>query len=94
MSHCVGVVKSPRSNVSWSDISADLSSPGVPWHPQILADQLPLHQLGGADYAHHITYVVTTGTAGFSDLPTALFCGQMQFPSPHDNIKAKVYLQY
>ena len=43
-------------------------SAGVPWHPQILADQLILSQPGGADYAHHIT----TGTPGFSDLPTAL----------------------
>ena len=42
--------------------------PGVPWHPQILADQLTLSQIGGADYAHHII----TGTPGFSDLPTAL----------------------
>ena len=41
---------------------------GVPWHPQILADQLTLSQPGGADYAHHIT----TGTPGFSDFPTAL----------------------
>ena len=41
---------------------------GVPWHPQILADQLTLSQPGGADYAHHIT----TGTPGFSDFPTTL----------------------
>ena len=41
---------------------------GVPWRPQILADQLTLYQPGGADYAHHIT----TGTSGFSDLPMAL----------------------
>ena len=37
---------------------ADLSSlgvPGVPWHTQILADQLTLFQLGGTDYAHLIT---------------------------------------
>ena len=40
--------------------------PGV-WHPQILADQLTLFQPGGADYGH-----VSTGTPGFSDLPTAL----------------------
>ena len=49
----------------------DLSSPGVsgvPWHPQILADQLTLSKQGGADYAHHIT----TGTPGFSNLPKAL----------------------
>ena len=34
--------------------------PGVPWHPQILIDQLILSQPGrgaggGADYTHHIT---------------------------------------
>jgi hypothetical protein len=34
----------------------------------ISADQLTLSQPGGADYAPHIT----TGTLGFSDLPTAL----------------------
>ena len=38
------------------------------WHPQILADQLTLSQPGGANYAHYIT----TGTPGFSGLPTAL----------------------
>ena len=50
--------------------SADVrgvSSLGV--HPQILEDQLNLSQPGGADYAHHIS----TGTLGFSDLPTALW---------------------
>ena len=36
--------------------------------PQILADQLTLSQPGGTDYAH----LITTGTPGFSDLPTAL----------------------
>ena len=36
--------------------------------PQILADQLTLFQPGGTDYAH----LITTGTPGFSDLPTAL----------------------
>ena len=41
---------------------------GVPWHPQILADQLTLSQPGGTDYAQQIT----TGTPGLSDLPTAL----------------------
>ena len=49
-----------------------LSSPGmqgVPWHLRIWADQLTLSQPGGTDYAHHIT----TGTPGFSDLPTALY---------------------
>ena len=52
----------PHSGVS------SLGVPGVPWHPQILADQLILSQLGGTDYAH----LITTGTPGFSDLPTAL----------------------
>jgi hypothetical protein len=42
--------------------------PGVPWHTQNLADQLTLFQPGGTDYAH----LITTGTPGFSDLPTAL----------------------
>ena len=42
--------------------------PGVPWHPQILADQLTLSQPGGTDYAK----LIITGTPGFSDLPTAL----------------------
>ena len=36
--------------------------------PQILADQLTLSQPAGTDYAH----LITTGTPGFSDLPTAL----------------------
>ena len=51
--------------------SAGLSSlgvPGVPWHTQILADQLTLFQPEGTDYAH----LITIGTPGFSDLPTAL----------------------
>ena len=38
------------------------------WHTQILADQLTLFQPGGTDYAH----LITTGTPGFSDLPTAI----------------------
>ena len=42
--------------------------PGVPWHTQILADQLTLFQPGGTDYAH----LITTDTPGFSDVPTAL----------------------
>ena len=42
--------------------------PGVPWHTQILADQLTLFQPRGTDYAH----LITTGTPGFSDLPMAL----------------------
>ena len=33
-----------------------------------LADQLTLFQPGGTDYAN----LITTGTPGFSDLPTAL----------------------
>jgi hypothetical protein len=45
----------------------------VPWHTQILADQLTLFQPGGTDYAH----LITTGTPGFSDLPTALICSGM-----------------
>ena len=44
---------------------------GVPWHTHILADQLTLFQPGGTDYAH----LFTTGTPGFSDLPTALRLG-------------------
>ena len=47
---------------------SSLRVPGVPWHTQILADQLTLFQLGGTDYAH----LITTGTPGFLDLPTAL----------------------
>ena len=42
-----------------------LGVPDVPWHTQILADQLTLFQ---PDYAH----LITTGTPGFSDLRTAL----------------------
>ena len=33
-----------------------------------MADQLTVFQPGGTDYAH----LITTGTPGFSDLPTAL----------------------
>ena len=51
---------------------SSLGVPGVPWHPQILADQLTLSQPGGTDYAH----LITTGTTGFSDLPTALELGR------------------
>ena len=39
---------------------------GVPF--QILEDQLTLFQPGGTDYAH----LITTGTHGFLDIPTAL----------------------
>ena len=55
----------------WGKANAGLSSLGVqevPWHPQILADQLILSQPEGADYAHQIT----TGNPGFPNLPTAL----------------------
>jgi hypothetical protein len=31
---------------------SSLGVPGVPWHTQILADQLTLFQPGGTDYAH------------------------------------------
>ena len=53
--------------------SPGMAEPGrgeghLPPLPQILADQLTLSQPGGTDYAHHIT----TGTPGYSDLPTAL----------------------
>ena len=47
---------------------SSLGVPGVPWHTQILADQLTPFQLGGTDYAN----LITTGTPGFSDLSTAL----------------------
>ena len=47
---------------------SSLGVPGVPWHTQYLADQLTLFQPGGTDYTH----LITTGTPGFSDLPTAL----------------------
>ena len=47
---------------------AGVSSLGVPWQPQILADELTLFQSGRTDYAH----LITNGTPGFSDLPTAL----------------------
>ena len=52
---------------------SSLGVPGVPWHPQIMEDQLTLSQLGGEDYAHHIN----TGTPGISDLPTALSAWQI-----------------
>ena len=42
---------------------------GGAWHTKILADQLTLFQPGGTDCAH----LITIGTPGFSDLPTALF---------------------
>ena len=52
---------------------SSLGVPGVPWHTQILADQLTLFQPRGTDYAH----LTTTGTPRFSDLPTAL-CSRNQ----------------
>ena len=46
---------------------------GVPWHPQILADQLTLSQPGGgADYAHHST---TSPPPDFQTLRRACFDG-------------------
>ena len=60
---------------------SSLGVPGVPWHTQILADQLTLFQPGGTDYAH----LITTGTPGFSDLPTAL-------PSQHQMILWKSFV--
>ena len=53
-------------NLGWKEASGTCSV--GPWHPQILANHLTLSQPGGVDYAHPIT----TGTPGFSDLPTAL----------------------
>ena len=47
---------------------SSLGVPGVPWHTQIWADQLTLFPSWGTDYSH----LITTGTPGFSDLPTAL----------------------
>ena len=43
---------------------------GVPWNPQILANQLTLSQPCGADYAHHDT----TGLLGISDLRRPCIC--------------------
>ena len=36
--------------------------PGVPWHTQILADQLTLFQPGGTDFVH----LITADTPGFA----------------------------
>ena len=47
---------------------SSLGVPGVHGHTQILEDQLTLFPPGGTDYAH----LITSGTPGFSDLPTAL----------------------
>ena len=54
-------------------IKSLLTTPGLSWHTQILADQLTLFQQGGTDYAH----LITTGTPGFSDLPTALILASL-----------------
>ena len=58
---------------------SSLGVPGVPWHTQILADQLTLFQPGGTDYAH----LITTGTPGFSDLPTALLTREEKLQETH-----------
>ena len=42
----------------------------VPWHPHFLADQLTLSQPRGG----RLCTPSNTGTPGFSNLPTALFC--------------------
>ena len=55
---------------------SSLGVPSVPWHTHILADQLTLFQPGGTDFAH----LITTGTPGFSDLPTALNCQGIRIP--------------
>ena len=68
------VYKQARLFIKWqTEVSqftglSSLGVPGVPWHTQILADQLTLFQPGETDYAH----LITTSTPGFSDLPTAL----------------------
>ena len=49
-----------KSSEMLSKYNTGLSSlgvPGVPWHPQVLADQLTLYQPRGADYAHQIKLV-------------------------------------
>ena len=70
--HCLEFFESRANNPDASAFYfpglSSLGVPGVPWHPQILANQLTLSQPGGADYVHYID----TGTPGFSDLPTAL----------------------
>ena len=47
----------------------------VPWHLQILADQLTLFRPGGTDFVH----LITTGTPGFSDFLMALFKRPVNF---------------
>ena len=71
---------------------AEVSSlwvPAVPWHIQILADQLILFQSGRTDYAH----LITSGTPGLSDLPTAPFRPervQAGNTYPHSSWRGKV----
>ena len=62
------MIKKSQPDYDYYTGLSSLGVPGVPWHTQILADQLTLFQPGGTDYAH----LITTGTPGFSDLPTAL----------------------
>ena len=62
---------------------SSLGVPGVPWHTQILADQLTLFQPGWTDYAH----LITTGSPGFSDLPTALYLSNLSTAALLDTIK-------
>ena len=59
----LGSIKKKNTGLSSSAV------PGLPWHPQILADQLTASQPEGADYAHHI---ILAPPDGFSDHPTAL----------------------
>ena len=66
---------------------SSLGVPGVPWHTQILADQLTLFQPGGTDYAH----LITTGTPGFSDLPTALVSDE--FYPKHHNLQRQNFVR-
>ena len=63
-----------------------LGVPGVPWHTQILADQLTQFQPGGTDYAH----LIPTGTPGISDLPTALHFLQQSGSNSFNNSRLKV----
>ena len=46
-----------QSNMLNTPGLSSLGVPGVPWHTQILADQLTLFQVGGTNYAHLITTV-------------------------------------
>ena len=57
-----------------------LSSLGVPGHPDFGRSET-LFQPGGTDYAH----LITAGTPGFSDLPTALCMtvGRKERPFTH-----------